>query len=159
MAFVVRLQNMKPWFTTALPAFALLTSCASTTDGAKGINKREMHALEENYYWKSGYSPPQFAKGDLERLMDRSADPTLDGEYAEGQASSVAVALATVGDEHFASTLATRSEEAQSAVIGDVSYMWRHYNLRYPMTQAIASSIQQGEQGSGGQPATRSESK
>lgn len=120
----------------------MLSSCASVTDGGVGISKAEMHALRENYYWEEDNIPPRFGPGELERRMDRSADPSLDGERAEGQSSAVAVALATVGDERFSATLATRSQEVQAAVIGDVRYMWTHYRLHHPKTQAIAARIE-----------------
>ncbi len=135
----------------AFPAIILLGSCASIPDAAKGINDSEMRALERTYYWKAEYDPPTFSERELQSLMDRSADPSLDGEYAEGQSSAVAVALATVGDKYFATVLATRSAEVQSAVIGNVRYMWTHYKLQYPMTQAIAAGIEQGEQGEQGE--------
>ena len=144
MLFDVRLK-MKILLQLSYPAFVLLSACAPITDSAVGISKAEMVALKENYYWKEDYAPPTFGPGELEALMDRSADPTLDGEYAEGQSSAVAVALATVGDERFATTLATRSREVQVAVIRSVSYMWTHYRLDHPQTQVIASQIE-GEQ-------------
>lgn len=133
---------MKIILQLSYPAFVLLSSCAPITDKAAGISKAEMAALKENYYWKEDYAPLTFGPGGLEALMDRSADPTLDGEYAEGQWSVVAAALATVGDERFANTLATRSREVQVAVIGSVRYMWTHYQLHHPQTQAIASGIE-----------------
>ena len=78
-----------------------------------GISNAEMNALTENFYWKQEYEIPTYGQGELEKLMDRSADPTLDGEYSEGQTTAILVALATVGDERFAETLATRSHEVQ----------------------------------------------
>jgi hypothetical protein len=136
---------MKTILQLTIPSLVLLSSCATTTDGASGISKAEMSALKENYYWEEGDIPPSYGPGELERRMDRSADPSLDGERAEGQSSAVAVALATVGDERFSTTLATRSLEVQAAVIGDVRYMWTHYGLHHPKTQAIATKIE-GEQ-------------
>lgn len=130
-----------PLHLTILP-LVLLPSCASLKDGASGINEAEMHALEENYYWKETYKTPSFAPGELEQLMDSSADPSLDGERAEGQSSAVAVALASVGDERFSAALATRTPEVRAAVANDVRYLWTHYKLRHPKTQAIAAGTE-----------------
>ena len=133
---------MKSILQLTTPLVVLLSSCAQMTDGSSGISKAEMNALKENYYWEEGDIPPSFGPGELERRMDRSADPSLDGERAEGQSSAVAAALATVGDERFSATLATRSREVQAAVIGDVRYMWTHYGLHHPKTQAIATKLE-----------------
>jgi hypothetical protein len=143
---------MKSLLQLFIPAFVVLSSCAPITDRAIGISKAEMAALKVNHYWKEDYKPPTFGPGELEALMDRSTDPTLDGEYGEVQSSDVAVALATVGDERFAKALTTRSREVQVAVIRSVSYMWIDYRLHYPQTQAIASEIE-GEQAVARQPA------
>jgi hypothetical protein len=115
-------------------------------DGAVGISKAEMKALTENFYWEREYEVPTYGPGELEKLMDRSADPTLDGEYAEGQTTAILVALANVGDKRFAATLATRSHEVQVAVLGSCRFMWRTYPLSHPKTQAIAAKIQECEQ-------------
>lgn len=143
---------MKSQLQFSFLTFVLLSSCTSITDRAIGISSAEMAALKENYYWKDEYKSPTFGSGELEALMDRSADPTLDGEYAEGQSSDVAVALATVGDEHFSATLVTRSREVQVAVIRDLRYMWTHYGLHHPKTQAIAKRIEnkQADSSNGG---------
>ena len=129
---------MKTRWLGGIVVISMLCSCGTESDAAAGISSREMRALETTYYWKPEDTPPKYAAGELETLMDRSTDPTLDGEYAEGQASALAVALATVGDELFAKTLATRNRDVQAAVIRYIDYMWTHYKLRYPRTQAIA---------------------
>jgi hypothetical protein len=136
---------MKSLLLVILFALTFLPSCAPIKDAAAGISKAEMKALTENFYWKQEYEIPTYGPGELEKLMDRSADPTLDGEYAEGQTTAILVALATVGDERFAATLATRSHEVQVAVLGSCRFMWRTYPLDHPKTQAIAEKFQ-GEQ-------------
>jgi hypothetical protein len=136
---------MKSFLLVIFLTLTFLSSCALNQDAAAGISNAEMNALTENFYWKEDYEVPSYAPGELEKRMDRSADPTLDGEYAEGQTTAILVALATVGDEHFAATLATRSHEVQVAVLRSCSFMWRTYPLDHPKTQAIAAKIQ-GEQ-------------
>ena len=123
-------------------ALTCLPSCAPIKDGAAGVSNAEMRALTENFYWKQEYEVPTYGPGELAKLMDRSADPTLDGEYAEGQTTAILVALATVGDERFAATLATRSHEVQISVLGSCSFMWRTYPIDHPKTQAIAAKIE-----------------
>ena len=139
-------QVMKKLQLVFLPSLTVLSSCASIKDGAPGISNAEMNALTENFYWKQEYEIPTYGQGELEKLMDRSADPTLDGEYSEGQTTAILVALATVGDERFAETLATRSHEVQGAVLRSCRFMWRTYPLDHPKAQAIAAEIQEGEQ-------------
>jgi hypothetical protein len=141
---------MKIAIPAAILVAPLLFSCASNTDKAAGINSCELRALKETYYWEDRYDPPTFKQGELVALMDRSADSSLDGERSERQASAVAAALATVGDEHFAMTLKSRIPEVQRAVISNIRYMWTHYRLSYPMTQAIDETKKQGEQGGDG---------
>ena len=51
----------------------------------------------------------------------------------------MAVALADVGDERFSSVLSRQTPAVQASVTEAISYMWRHYHLRYPKTAAIAS--------------------
>jgi hypothetical protein len=60
-----------------IPIIALLCSCASIPDEAAGINKAEMRALKENYYWEQKNDPPRFGPGELAALLNRSANPWL----------------------------------------------------------------------------------
>lgn len=138
-------SRMKTHPLLAILPLALLPACAPTIkDAAPGISPAEMHALKESYYWGEHHSPRSFGPGDLEKLMDRSADPTLDGERAEGQTTALAVALTSVGDETFSTLLASRSLEVQASVTrGLFANLWTHYKLHYPKTQAIAASIPQ----------------
>jgi hypothetical protein len=78
--------------------------------------------------------------------MDRSADSSLDGERSEGHSSAVAAALATVGDDRFSAALMTRRGAVQVAVIKKVQYLWTHYELSYPKTQAISTKQKEVEQ-------------
>ena len=136
-------QKMKTLILAVILIAMTLSSCVMRTDSKVGVNSSEMLALKETYYWEDRYDLPTFKTGELEALMDRSADPSLDGEHAEGQSSAVAVALVTVGDQRFAIALMSRSTDVQNAVIGDVEYMWMHYGLDYPKTQAIKEKIKQ----------------
>ena len=73
----------------------------------------------------------------LDALLRRSADPTLDGEYAEGQTSAVVWALASVGDDRFSRAIGRQPEEVKRAVARDVVALWRRYGLHYPKTQRV----------------------
>lgn len=86
--------------------------------------------------------------------MDISAYPKLDGEYAEAQATALSIALASVGDKCFAKTLATRNRDVQVSVIHYIDYMWTHYKLRYPRTQAIARMCQKDKKNGPNNPYT-----
>jgi hypothetical protein len=133
-------------FLVLLP-LAVLPACApSIRDSAAGISPAEMEALKKSYYWEEQLAPPTFGPRELEKRMDRSADPMLDGEYAEGQTTALAVALTSVGDDTFATVLATRSPEVQASVTRSLlRCLWTDYKLHYPKTQAIAASIPQAQ--------------
>lgn len=102
-----------------------------------GISHREAGVLTKYYYWRPPYPVPSYTEEALDALLFRSADPTLDGEYAEGQMSTVVIALAVIGDEKFAAALSRQSPEVLRAVSHDISYLWTKFELSYPRTQAL----------------------
>ena len=120
----------------------LFAGCATVRDSSPGVSKRELAALVHSYYWQPYFVVPTFTDGELAALMDRSGDPSLDGEYAEAQMSAVAVALVTAGDDRFANILKQRSPEVQRAVILHVRYLWTHNHLSYPLTMALAKTME-----------------
>jgi hypothetical protein len=117
-------------------------SCTTIPDSAPGINQAENAALISTYYWKPEFGVPVHDRGSLAALMDKSVDPELDGERAEGHSSSLVMALASTGDDFFASVLESRSEEVQKSVECFVSSAWTFNKLNYPRTQAIYSQNQ-----------------
>ena len=70
-------------------------------------------------------------------MLHRSADPTLDGEYAESQMSAVVWALATVGDDTFSEAVARQPDAVKCAVARDLANLWNRYGLHYPKTQSV----------------------
>ncbi len=118
---------------------ALLSSCAHSPrdDERPGINPAEAAALTENYYWHTGNPKAVDDDAGLEALMRRSTNPKLDGEGAEMQTSTMALALAEVGDDRFSAVLSRQTPEVQKEVTDSISNMWRHYKLDYPKTRAI----------------------
>ena len=122
-----------------IAVFALNVGCASLqpADSQPGLNGRERHALTESFYWLPNQPTPTYHPEQLDALLSRSTDPTLDGGRAEMQASVVALALAAVGDELFAAALERQSVEVRQAVAREISHLWTHYRLRYPRTQAM----------------------
>ena len=102
-----------------------------------GLSRRETEALIKTYYWKREFPTPSYSDKALDALLASSADPTLDGERAELQASAVAVALAAIGDARFAHSLSRQTEAVRHAVARDISLLWRRYGLHYPRTQSL----------------------
>ena len=124
----------------SLVVVAFTLQCCSTFDtpaAAVGMSHRETEALIKTYYWQRRFPTPSYSDDALDALLTASADPTLDGERAEGQASSVAVALAVVGDQRFALSLSRQPDSVRHRVGQWISYLWTHYRLHYPQTQAL----------------------
>gem|GEM_PF-6220518 len=104
---------------------------------APSISPDEMHVLISVYYWRRDLHPPNYTSKQLDRLLRGSADPTLDGERAESQASSVAVALASVGDDRFSQALSCQPASVKRAVAREIHYMWTRYHMHYPKTERL----------------------
>jgi hypothetical protein len=121
-------------------------SCTAVPDSAPGINPAENAALISTYYWKPEFGIPTHDRSSLAALMDKSVDPELDGERAEGHSSSLVTALASTGDDFFASVLESRSEEVQKSVEYFVSSAWTFNKLKYPKTQAIYDQKKEAQQ-------------
>ena len=85
----------------AVTSLTALAACATHDAGAPRISDQEMRVLVSDYYWQRDLPVPRYTSEQLDELLRASADPTLDGERAESQASRVAVALVSVGDERF----------------------------------------------------------
>ena len=116
-------------------------------DAAPGVSKAEAKALVATYYVNHDFESPVFNKKSLAALMDRSVNFELDGELAEGQASALILALASSGDEFFASVLESRSGTVRAAVERSISSAWNYNGLNYPKTEAICSESEWSEQG------------
>ena len=123
-----------------------MASCAAVPDSAPGINQAENAALMTTYYWKPEFGVPTHDRDSLAALMDRSVDRGLDGERGESHASSLIIALASSGDDFFASVLESRSEVVQKSVEHFVSSAWTFSKLKYPKTQAIYNKNKEAEQ-------------
>jgi len=83
---------------TAVASQIMLAACSTYSPAAPGISPNEMRVLVAEYYWQPDRKPFTYTPEQLDRLLRRSADPSLDGEYAEGQTASVVWALVFVGD-------------------------------------------------------------
>ena len=123
-------------------AFAVISTtafvgCATHTAAAPGINAQEMQVLVDNYYWNRNQAAPSYTSEQLNRLLRASADPTADGARAEMQASRVAVALASVGDDTFSQALVRQSASVKHAVAREIVSLWSRYGLHYPKTRAV----------------------
>jgi hypothetical protein len=114
-----------------------LTGCATQDAAAPSINSEEMRVLTSDYYWHRGTPLPRYTSEQLDALVRASADPTLDGAYAEQQASRVAVALALVGDARFSEVLARQPPNVKRAVAHEIRYMWMKHGLQYPKTEVL----------------------
>src|SRR5215471_5361902 len=99
---------------------------------APGISPDEMQVLISVYYWQRDLQAPKYTSEQLDRLLHASADPMLDGERAESQASRVAVALASMGDDRFSQALSRQSASVKRAVAREIHYMWTRYHMHYP---------------------------
>ena len=128
-----------PLFLSSIAAAFMLQGCSTFDPPAArlGVSEREARALAENYYWQRRFPMSTYSDDALDAVLAHSADPTLDGERAEGQASAVAVALTVVGDQRFAAALSRQSPTVRHAVSRDISYLWTHDQLHYPQTQAL----------------------
>jgi len=104
---------------------------------APGISPGEMQVLISVYYWQRDLPAPKYTSEQLDRLLRASADPTLDGERAESQASRVAVALASVGDDRFSQALSRQPASVKRAVAREIHYMWTRYHMHYPKTERV----------------------
>ena len=130
---------------SALLSFSLalgstvLTSCSTLDVPASrpGMSHRETETLIKTYYWQRKFPVPSYTDEALDALLAASADPTLDGERAEVQASAVAVALTVVGDQRFAHSLSQQPATVRHRVGAWISDLWTHHQLRYPQTQAL----------------------
>ena len=108
---------------------------------APGISRDELQVLTSVYYWRRELHAPKYTSEQLDRLLRASADPTLDGERAESQASRVAVALASVGDDRFSQALSPQGASVKRAVAGFIHYMWTQYHMHYPKTERVLKAI------------------
>ena len=115
----------------------MLAACGTYSAAAPGISPDEARALVAGYYWQPRAQPSSYTPEHLDALLRRSGDPALDGEYAEAQASRLAVALASVGDKKFAEALSSQSTEVKRMVGLFISPLWTRYGLHYPRTQAV----------------------
>jgi hypothetical protein len=104
---------------------------------APGISPDEMQVLISVYYWQRDLPVPKYTSEQLDRLLRASADRTLDGERAESQASRVAVALASVGDDRFSHALSRQRASVKRAVTREIHYMWTRYHMHYPKTERV----------------------
>ena len=115
----------------------MLAACGTYSAAPPGISPDETRALVAGYYWQPRAQPSSYTPEQLDALLRRSGDPTLDGEYAEAQASRLAVALVSVGDKKFAEALSRQSTEVKRMVGLFISPLWTRYGLHYPRTQAV----------------------
>ena len=122
---------------TLLSSCLSVVACSSVPDAAPQLNEAERKALQQTYYWTSTEGHSSHTDESLAKLMDKSTDPGLDGEYATGHSSALVLALADLGDHKFATILRTRSSEVRESVGYFISSAWEYNRLEYPETMAI----------------------
>jgi len=124
---------------------AILSACVTSgpPDARPGLNDREMHALEETYYWQPEFGVPSYSDSALSQLLAGTADNTQNGERSEEHASDIALALASVGDDRFSASLSKQSKYDQKAISREIAYLWTGYGLRYPKTQKLLREYRQ----------------
>jgi len=110
----------------------------------RGISPQEASILAQYFNYSPEYALPFYTREQLGQRLRKSADPTLDGKYAEAQKSSIAIALASAGDDRFADVLSHESNDVQRAVYQEISPLWTDFGLRYPKTEALLHKF--GEQ-------------
>lgn len=93
--------------------------------------------LADGWAWRRKWDHAFYSDHELIALMEKSTDPSLDGERAENYSLELAGALATVGDQRFAHLHASRSGVVKKAVAFHSHFLWDYYHLLYPETQAI----------------------
>ncbi len=106
-----------------------------------GINRREMDALVQSYYWQRNSPVPSYTPAELSGLLRALENPRLDGESAELAFSRVVLALAVVGDEAFAKALSQQSAFVRKRLSRDLPYLWPRYQLKYPRTRNLLLKI------------------
>jgi hypothetical protein len=121
----------------AVASLAALAACVTHDGAAPRVSQQEMQVLVSDYYWHRNLPLPHYSPEQLDQLLRASADPTLDGERAESQASRVAVALASVGDDSFSQALSHQPASVKRAVAREIHYMWTQHHLHYPKTQRV----------------------
>ena len=121
----------------AVTSLTALAACATHDAGLPRISDHEMQVLVSDYYWQRDLPVPRYTSEQLDELLRASADPTLDGERAESQASRVAVALVSVGDERFSQALSDQPASVKRAVAREIHYMWTRHHLHYPKTKRV----------------------
>jgi hypothetical protein len=123
-------------FLVAAPLILQGCSAFDVQAARSGISHRESRALTEAFYFGQYSRTPSFTEQSLNALLASIRD-TRNAELGEGQASLAAIALAVVGDDRFARALSNQPVAVRRIVGRDISYLWTHYKLRYPHTQAL----------------------
>jgi hypothetical protein len=108
---------------------------------ARGISPQEASILAQYFSYSPEYALPFYTREQLDQRLRKSADPTLDGKYAAAQTSSIAIALASVGDDRFAEVLSREPDDVQRAVYREISPLWTDFGLRYPKTEALLDKV------------------
>src|SRR5438046_7123481 len=109
----------------AVTSLDALAACAAHDASAPRISDQEMQVLVSDYYWQRDLPVPRYTSEQLDELLRASADPTLDGERAESQASRGAVALGSVGEERCSQALAHQAGSGKRATARESDDMWR----------------------------------
>jgi len=115
-------------------------------EAAKGVNPKEMGVLIKHYQWKKDEAlPREYSLEALLKVMDDSADNTLELEDYDWQARKLVVALMVVGDRRFAKELDGRAVPVQKEAITMLAPLWEKYALHYPEVQEIAAALRRSE--------------
>lgn len=119
----------------------IIASCAGTNAPRQpGVSKKEAAILGKGYYFGEGFRYPSAAEisdHQISEAIRKSADTSLDGEYAEAHSSRLVLLLAASGDERFAKLLSLEESSTRAATGRYVSSLWDFYGLHYPVTEHV----------------------
>ncbi|HWL54545.1 MAG TPA: hypothetical protein VNQ90_19045 [Chthoniobacteraceae bacterium] len=114
----------------------------AAAEAAEGVSPKEMAILRKHYQWKKDETlPADYSLEALLKVMDDSADNTLELEDYDWQARKLVIALMVVGDQRFAKELDGRAVPVQREAITMLAPLWEKYGLHYPEVQEIAAAM------------------
>jgi len=132
----------KPPAASSASAVSTVPAGSAGTEAAEGLSPREKEVLRKHYQWKKGESlPTAYSLEELHRIMDDSADNTLELEDYDWQVRKLVIALMVTGDRRFAKELDGRAVPVQKEAITMLRPLWEKHQLRYPEVEEIAAAI------------------
>lgn len=103
----------------------------------EGINSEEKAAIKVTFGREDTDFETLWNNEGLAQLMQEALDPQRTGKPGEHKTSTLAIALASVGDERFSRVLAKQKPEVIKRVGFAVSPLWTKQHLSYPLTRKL----------------------